>query len=113
MAGDVTAKTYDNPTVIFSKATNATAGACLLSTKHQDCPVSLWSLTVQEMQLPIESDSSAATEQSATALLRQIEPLLTYMIRCAYTEQVPFVSEDAIHLRQKIRGLINVPPRRS
>jgi hypothetical protein len=68
---------------------------------------------MQEMTLPIESDSPALNEQSAAALLRQIEPILTYVIRCAYTEQVPFVSEDVIQLRQKIRRLITVPRRLS
>jgi hypothetical protein len=63
---------------------------------------------MQEIPLLIESASIDSSEQSATALLRQIEPLLTYMIRCAYTEQVPFVSDDAIQLRQKIRGLIKL-----
>ena len=53
------------------------------------------------------------TEQSATALLRQIEPVLAYVIRCAYTEQVPFISEDVIQLRQKIRGLMTVAPESS
>jgi len=56
---------------------------------------------VQQITSPIESNSPALNEQSATALLRQLEPVLTYVIRCAYTEQVPFVSEDVIQLRQK------------
>jgi hypothetical protein len=43
--------------------------------------------------------------------LHQIESALTYMIRCAYTEQVPYVTEDVIQLRQKIRGLITAPAR--
>ncbi len=64
---------------------------------------------MQQITSPIESNSPALNEQSATALLRQLEPVLTYVIRCAYTEQVPFVSEDVIQLRQKIRGLITVP----
>ena len=56
---------------------------------------------MQQITSPIESNSPALNEQSATALLRQLEPVLTYVIRCAYTEQVPFVSEDVIQLRQK------------
>ena len=56
---------------------------------------------MQQITPPIESNSPALNEQSATALLRQLEPVLTYVIRCAYTEQVPFVSEDVIQLRQK------------
>ena len=64
---------------------------------------------MREVTPPIASNSSALNEQSATALLRQLEPVLTYVIRCAYTEQVPFVSEDVIQLRQKIRGLITAP----
>jgi hypothetical protein len=44
-------------------------------------------------------------------MLYQIESALTYMIRCAYTEQVPYVTEDVIQLRQKIRGLITAPAR--
>jgi hypothetical protein len=44
-------------------------------------------------------------------MLHQIESALTYMIRCAYTEQVPYVTEDVIQLRQKIRGLITAPGR--
>lgn len=64
---------------------------------------------MREVTPPIASNSPALNEQSATALLRQLEPVLTYVIRCAYTEQVPFVSEDVIQLRQKIRGLITAP----
>jgi hypothetical protein len=64
---------------------------------------------MQEISPSIESNETVSTDQSASAMLHQIESALTYMIRCAYTEQVPYVSEDVIQLRQKIRGLITVP----
>lgn len=64
---------------------------------------------MQEISQSIESNQTASSDQSASVMLHQIESALTYMIRCAYTEQVPFVSEDVIQLRQKIRGLITVP----
>ena len=64
---------------------------------------------MQEISQAIEPNQTVSTDQSACAMLHQIESALTYMIRCAYTEQVPYVSEDVIQLRQKIRGLITVP----
>ena len=64
---------------------------------------------MQEISQSPEFNQTVPTDQSASAMLHQIESALTYMIRCAYTEQVPFVSEDVIQLRQKIRGLITVP----
>ncbi|MEA3094764.1 MAG: hypothetical protein QOJ04_6106 [Caballeronia sp.] len=66
---------------------------------------------MQEISQTIESNETASNDQSASAMLHQIESALTYMIRCAYTEQVPYVSEDVIQLRQKIRGMITVPGR--
>jgi hypothetical protein len=64
---------------------------------------------MQDVSQSIESNQTISTDQSASVMLHQIESVLTYMIRCAYTEQVPYVSEDVIQLRQKIRGLITVP----
>jgi hypothetical protein len=64
---------------------------------------------MQEISQSIEPNQTVSTDQSACAMLHQIESALTYMIRCAYTEQVPYVSEDVIQLRQKIRGLITIP----
>ncbi|MFK4442649.1 hypothetical protein ABH944_002759 [Caballeronia udeis] len=64
---------------------------------------------MQEISWATEPKPAVSTDQSACAMLQQIESALTYMIRCAYTEQVPYVSEDVIQLRQKIRGLITVP----
>ncbi|SOE59017.1 hypothetical protein SAMN05414139_01460 [Burkholderia sp. D7] len=64
---------------------------------------------MREISRAIESNPAVSTDQSACAMLQQIESALTYMIRCAYTEQVPYVSEDVIQLRQKIRGLITAP----
>jgi hypothetical protein len=66
---------------------------------------------MQEISPSIESNETVSTDQSASAMLHQIESALTYMIRCAYTEQVPYVTEDVIQLRQKIRGLITAPAR--
>jgi hypothetical protein len=66
---------------------------------------------MQEISQTIESNETASNDQSASAMLHQIESALTYMIRCAYTEQVPYVGEDVIQLRQKIRGMITVPGR--
>jgi hypothetical protein len=66
---------------------------------------------MQEISASIESNETVSTDQSASAMLHQIESALTYMIRCAYTEQVPYVTEDVIQLRQKIRGLITAPAR--
>ena len=64
---------------------------------------------MQDVSQSIESNQTISTDQSASVMLHQIESVLTYMIRCAYTEQVPYVSEDVIQLRQKIRRLITVP----
>jgi hypothetical protein len=63
---------------------------------------------MQEISSPIESNPAISIDQSASAMLCEIESALTYMIRCAYTEQVPYASEDVIQLRQKIRGLIRL-----
>lgn len=43
-------------------------------------------------------------------LLAKVEPLLKYLMVCAYTERVPFADEQTAELLTKIRKTINTPP---